>query len=54
MSAFALPISPEEVTLLPSQTYGTLRYRSVISCQLSAIRETFHKAIQHAADFRMF
>ncbi len=27
MSAFALPISPGGVTPLPSQTYGTLRYR---------------------------
>ena len=27
MSAFALPISPGALTGLPSQTYGTLRYR---------------------------
>src|SRR5271156_2882241 len=27
MSAFALPISPGRVTPIPSQTYGTLRYR---------------------------
>ena len=27
MSAFALPIPPGGVTPLPSQAYGTLRYR---------------------------
>ena len=27
MSAFALPISPQPVTRIASQTYGTLRYR---------------------------
>ena len=29
MSAFALPIPPEGVTPLPSQAYGTLRYRYI-------------------------
>ena len=28
MSAFALPIPPGALTGLPSQAYGTLRYRS--------------------------
>ena len=29
MSAFALPIPPEALTSLPSQAYGTLRYRII-------------------------
>ena len=28
MSAFSLPIPPEVLTDLPSQAYGTLRYRA--------------------------
>ncbi len=27
MSAFSLPIPPEDLTIPPSQAYGTLRYR---------------------------
>jgi hypothetical protein len=30
MSAFALPIPPEALTGLPSQAYGTLRYRAAL------------------------
>ena len=31
MSAFALPIPPGALTSLPSQAYGTLRYRVALA-----------------------
>src|SRR5579863_8007655 len=54
MSAFALPISPAPLTGTPSQTYGTLRYRTVVSCRSSVFRQVVAKAVQHAGDLGEF
>jgi hypothetical protein len=52
MSAFALLIPPPPLTGMASQAYRTLRYRSVVSCQFSGVRQVGPQALQHAGDFR--
>src|ERR1700722_13901211 len=54
MSAFALPISPPPLTGMASQTYGTPRYRTVVSCRSSVFRQVVSKAVQHAGDLGEF
>ena len=52
MSAFALLISPAPLTGTPSQTYRTLRYRTVVSCQSSVFRQAVPQTVQHPRDLR--
>ena len=54
MSAFALPIPPRLLTDTASQAYGTLRYRTVVSCQASVFRQVFTQAMQHSSDLAQF
>src|SRR5271165_3505131 len=58
MSAFALPISPPPLTDTASQTYGTLRYRSVVSGQWSVVRRSLaslssQQTLQHPRNLRI-
>src|SRR5665213_984139 len=54
MSAFALPISPPPLTGMASQTYGTLRYRTVVSCRSSVFRQVVSETVRHSRDLGEF